>query len=187
MKLLLLLAISCILPVLAYAHENKPLGPDGLWTAWEFDPGVVIPLVFTALLYAAGSHRHFGLKRTQRLCFWIGWITLTLALVSPLHPMGEALFSAHMVQHEMLMIVAAPLLVVSRPLITFLWALPFRWRRIVGRWARTPLVLNPWLWLTAPFVAWWIHAIAIWAWHAPALFQATINNDLVHGAQHLSF
>jgi len=36
-------------------------------------------------------------------------------------------------------------------------------------------------------VAWWIHALAIWLWHAPVLFQATVTNDLVHTAQHLSF
>jgi putative membrane protein len=101
--------------------------------------------------------------------------------------MGEVLFSAHMVQHEVLMLVAAPLLVVSRPLVTFLWALPFEWRRTLGRWSKTDVICQPWLWFTTPFVAWWVHAAAIWVWHAPPLFQATVSNDLVHTAQHLSF
>ncbi len=158
-----------------------------LWTDWEFDPGIVIPLVFSAALYALGSRRHVGLTPTQRFCFWTGWLSLVIALVSPLHPLGEQLFSAHMLQHEILMLISAPLLVVSRPLVTFLWALPFEWRRTLGRWSKVGSVRNSWLWLTAPLTAWSIHAIAIWVWHAPPLFDATLDSDLVHTAQHLSF
>jgi putative membrane protein len=157
------------------------------WLNWEFDPGILAPLVLSAALYAIGSRRHVGLTRIQQFCFWAGWASLVIALVSPLHPLGEDLFSAHMVQHEILMLICAPLLVLSRPLVTFLWALPFEWRRTLGRWSKTSAVRSPWLWLTAPLTAWWIHAIAIWAWHAPGLMDATLKSDLVHTAQHLSF
>ena len=187
MKLPCALAISCILPAMAAAHTGEPLQPDDLWSAWEFDPGVVIPLVISAVLYAAGSRKHAGLTRVQRICFWSGWLSLAAALVSPLHPLGEVLFSAHMVQHEILMLISAPLLVVSRPLVTFLWALPFEWRRTLGHWFKMSLVRRSWLWLAAPFTAWWVHALAIWLWHAPPLFQATLKNDFVHAAQHGSF
>jgi cytochrome c oxidase assembly factor CtaG len=172
---------------LALAHAGEPLQPDDLWSAWEFDPGVIIPLVISAALYVLGSRRQFGITRWQKGCFWAGWITLFIALVSPVHPLGEVLFSAHMVQHELLMIVAAPLLVLSRPLVTFLWAIPLSYRRSLGRWSKFPLIRAPWLWITAPFAAWWIHALAIWLWHAPPLFEATLTSDLVHTAQHLSF
>lgn len=158
-----------------------------IWADWERDPGVVVPLAIAAVLYAIGSRRHIGLTRLQRSCFWAGWLSLVIALISPLHPLGEVLFSAHMVQHEILMLVSAPLLVISRPLVTFLWALPFEWRRTLGRWSKTGPVHHSWLWLTAPLSAWWIHAVAIWVWHAPPLFDATLKSDLVHTAQHLSF
>lgn len=161
--------------------------PLSLWLDWEFDPGIVAALVISAALYAIGSRRHAGLTRIQRICFWAGWVSLVIALVSPLHPLGEELFSAHMVQHEILMLICAPLLVISRPLVTFLWALPFEWRRTLGRWAKTSAVRAPWLWLTAPLTAWWIHAVAIWTWHAPSPMDATLKSDLVHAAQHLSF
>lgn len=161
--------------------------PGFLWKAWEFDPGVVAPLLLSAVLYAMGSRRHLGVTRLQRWCFWCGWVSLALALVSPLHPLGEMLFSAHMVQHEILMLIAAPLLVLSRPLVTFLWALPFEWRRTLGRWSKTDPIRGSWLLLTAPFAAWLIHGLAIWLWHLPVLFQATLSSDLAHTAQHLSF
>ena len=112
---------------------------------------------------------------------------LVLALVSPLHPLGEALFSAHMVQHEILILVCAPLLVVSRPLVPMLWGLPFSWRRTVGQWSKLPWVERGWRSVTSPPSAWWIHAVALWVWHAPAMFQATLSSAWMHAAQHLSF
>lgn len=154
---------------------------------WEFNPGVVIPLAISAFLYARGSYIQRIRSRREQLCFWFGWTALALALVSPLHPLGEVLFSAHMVQHEVLMLVAAPLLVLSRPLVTFLWGLPFEWRRTVGRWAKTDYVQRPWMFLTDPLTAWSLHAAAIWIWHAPFMFELTLKSELAHTAQHLSF
>jgi putative membrane protein len=171
----------------ALAHSGEPLRPHDLWTAWEFEPGVVLPLLLSALLYAVGARSTRGVARFQRACFWSGWTVLALALVSPLHPLGGALFSAHMAQHEILMLIAAPLLVLSRPLVPFLWGLPFAWRRAAGRWSKAGPVQGAWRWLTAPFVAWTVHAVVLWVWHAPPLFQATISSELVHSAQHASF
>jgi putative membrane protein len=180
-------AITFFLPVVVLAHPGERLQPDDLWSAWEFDPGVVIPLLVSAFLYARGARRHRTLTAREKAFFWCGWSMLAIALVSPLHPMGEVLFSAHMVQHEILMLVSAPLMVLSRPLVTFLWALPFEWRRGLGRWSKTGYVRHTWRFITEPFTAWWIHAIAIWAWHAPFLFQLTLTSELAHAAQHLSF
>ena len=165
-----------------------------LWTKWELAPGIVVPLAATALLYAAGVRRVWsgagrgrGVRVWQVACFWSGWLVTTLSLVSPLHEMSEQLFSAHMVQHELLMVVGAPLLVLGRPLVPMLWALPISARRRVGDWGRQSAVRSSWRWLTLPLTAWCIHAAAIWIWHAPPLFQATLTSDVVHSLQHASF
>lgn len=179
--------VAMLLPFIAIAHPGEPLQPDDLWSAWEFDPGVVIPLLISAFLYTRGARRHRGLTIREKFCFWTGWAMLAIALLSPLHPVGEVLFSAHMVQHEILMLLAAPLLVLSRPLVTFLWGLPFEWRRSIGRWAKAGYVRRTWHIITEPLTAWSIHAVAIWSWHAPFLFQSTLKSELVHTAQHLSF
>lgn len=169
------------------AHEGEALRPHDLPWAWSFEPGVVAPLLLTAILYLRGARAARGVTSGQKASFWSGWTVLSLALVSPLHPLGEALFSAHMAQHEILMLLAAPLLVVSRPLVPLLWGLPFGWRRAAGRWSKTRPVQRLWAGLTLPLAAWCIHAAALWIWHAPALFQATITSELAHSAQHLSF
>ncbi|HEX4667412.1 MAG TPA: cytochrome c oxidase assembly protein, partial [Chthoniobacterales bacterium] len=120
-------------------------------------------------------------------CFVAGWLTLVIALVSPLHPWGSVLFSAHMTQHELLMLLAAPLLVLGRPLIPFLWALPRSTARWISGWTKACWWRATWLFITAPFVAWLIHAIVLWSWHIPVLFQATLHNEFVHALQHICF
>jgi putative membrane protein len=176
-----------LLPATVYAHENQPLAPHDLARAWSFDPGVVVPLVVAAILYLHGARTYRGITPRQQTFFWLGWSVLALSLVSPLHPLGEALFSAHMAQHEILMLVAAPLLVLSRPLVAFVWGLPFGWRRYAGAASKARPVQRTWTVITAPLAAWSIHAAALWAWHTPSLFQATIGSDAIHAAQHASF
>lgn len=181
------LGLLLTLSSLAFAHAGEPLQPHDLWTAWEFDPGIVVPLLISGLLYVTGIRRTTAIRRWEAVCFGAGWATLVIALVSPVHPLGEALFSAHMVQHELLMVVAAPLLVLGRPVVAFLWALPFEWRRRLGRAMKRSSPQFIWGALTAPFGAWLLHAIVLWGWHAPPLFQATLTSDMVHSAQHISF
>lgn len=70
---------------------------------------------------------------------------------------------------------------------TFLWGMPFAWRCNLGRWAKKDYVHRSWTFLTDPLTAWWIHAAAIWCWHAPLLFDLTLKSELAHTAQHLCF
>ncbi len=187
MNWLRFVSLGAFIPALALAHPGEALRPGELWSAWEFDPGVVLPLLISGLLYARGARAQRSLPHHQTIFFWCGWVTLAIALVSPLHPLGEVLFSAHMVQHEVLMLVAAPFFVLSRPLATFLFAFPLPWRRCLGQWSKTAYIRRSWTFLTDPFTAWWLHAAAIWVWHAPYLFDLTLRSELAHSAQHLSF
>jgi cytochrome c oxidase assembly factor CtaG/cytochrome c2 len=102
-----------------------------------------------------------------------------------MHALGAELFSAHMVQHEALMLVAAPLLVLGRPLPLFLRALPLPWRRQLGAVGKG--LQGSWRLLTHPLLAWAMHAAALWSWHLPRLFQMTLTSELAHAWQHLSF
>lgn len=169
-------------------------GLAGPTLGWNWDAWIVVPLAASALLYAAGVARMWrragigrGIARWQLSAFAAGWLTLCGALVSPLHGLGEQLFSAHMIEHELLMAVAAPLLCVSRPLGAFLRGMPRGLARALRRGAGTSAIR--WLWerIMAPAVATVLHGIALWLWHLPLLFDAAVTNEVMHRLQHISF
>ena len=175
-------------------HPGAPPAPHDLLTAWSFEPGVVIPLALAGWLYARGARAVWrsaapgrGVSASEVLAFALGWLALVLALVSPVHRWGEALFSAHMTQHELLMALAAPLLVLGRPLVPWVWSLPPAWRRRLGRITGTTPFSAGWNGLTHPVAAWALHAAVIWTWHLPALFEATLRSEAEHALQHASF
>jgi putative membrane protein len=85
------------------------------------------------------------------------------------------------------MLVAAPLLVLGRPLIPFLWAFPKTTARHLSAWTKATTWQGAWRAISAPFAAWLIHAVALWGWHVPFLFQATLEREWIHGLQHASF
>jgi putative membrane protein len=185
-----LLAALLLLSTPAFAHDTEGiLSPDDIWHAWSFEPAVVILLVVTAIWFAVGTWRSRGAacKPLRQMSYWAGSVVLGISQISPLHELGSTLFTAHMVQHELLILVAAPLLVFSRPIATFLWALPMNWRLRSGRAARQEPFQSTWNFLTAPAVAWTIHAVALWGWHIPSLYQATLGSEWIHALQHISF
>jgi putative membrane protein len=186
--------LICVFVSTAVAHDGKPHHPKDLLYTWGLDPIVLVSLGFSGWLYFGGVRRVWreagtgrGIKRWEAAAYAGGWVAMVLALVSPLHPLGEVLFSAHMTQHELLMLVAAPLTVLGKPLIAFLWAIPMQASRSLGRAARTRWFQKFWRTITKPLNAWVIHALSLWVWHAPVLFQATLSSNLVHTVQHIFF
>jgi putative membrane protein len=162
--------------------------------AWEWDPFVVMPLATSFVLYGWGLARLWrkagvgrGVRPWQATAFLAGWATLVAALVSPLHEYAEHLFTAHMIEHELLMAVAAPLLAVSRPLAVFMRAFPRRTRPWLMRGAKASAVHWAWRKLTTPVVATVLHAAAIWLWHIPGLLDGTILSEALHRLQHICF
>jgi putative membrane protein len=161
---------------------------------WTWDPWLTLPLAATALLFAVGHARlRARADRGRRLLdrnawlFGAGWLVLAGAVVSPLHEGGERSFTLHMIEHELIMLVAALLLALSRPVATMLWALPNPARRWLAAGARTRAVAVPWRWLTDPIVATTLQLAVMWLWHAPPLFDRALGHEGWHIAQHLSF
>jgi putative membrane protein len=183
----LTLAIILACTTKLHAHEGELLRPHDLWTAWEFPAGIVIPLILSAFLYAKGVMRSRRRSLAQIAAFAVGWITLSLSLVSPIHPLGEVLFSVHMLQHTILMLIGAPLLVLGRPLVPFLFALPLNWRKGLGKWTSAAWFVSGWRLLSGALFASMLQGAILWLWHIPALYQRTLESDLVHSVQHLSF
>jgi putative membrane protein len=175
----------------AHAHGGHPhladaASPVDLWLAFA--------LVSTGLLYARGVLRLMRSARSHRrhvircaISFTAGWGVLVAALLSPLASATEQLFSAHMVQHELLMVAAAPLMVLGTPLAVWTWALPPHWRQRVASPFHERHVHTIWRVISTPLAATLLHAIAIWMWHVPALFERAEANVAVHTLQHCAF
>ncbi len=179
-------------PVVVLAQERAGVPPA---LAWNWNPLIGLAMGFTAWRYMdgvwslwrrAGAVR--GVMRWQVAAFWGGWVTLFIALVSPLDALGEQLFVAHMIQHLLLMLVAAPLLALSMPPAALAWAVPRRWRRGLAQWWHPQTGLQAaWRMITSPVVTWSVFALVLWVWHLPALYQAALRDVTVHIIEHLSF
>jgi cytochrome c oxidase assembly factor CtaG len=178
-------------PALALVQYICSSDGAGLWT---FDLWITLPLMLSAALYGTGLTslwRRAGAGRGVPAwcagCYAAGWLVLVLALVSPIHRWGTGLFSIHMIEHELVMAGAAPLLVLGRPGGTFAWGLPSAIGKRLGAMLRASKLRAAWAGVTRPVAATLIHGVAIWAWHAPLLFDAAVANVMLHRLQHISF
>jgi cytochrome c oxidase assembly factor CtaG len=177
-------------PASALAHGTGP----PLLPGWSFEPWALLPIATAAALFAVGQTRlarrsgggRPALRRRSGL-FWLGLAVLAGAVVSPLHAAGARSFTAHMVEHELIMLAAAPLLVWSMPLPVMLWAFPAAARRGLGGLARGLAASPPWRAVTAPAAATALQATALWVWHLPGPFDLALGSEAWHAAQHLCF
>jgi putative membrane protein len=177
----------------AFAHDDgTALGSAA--RSWNHDPWLLLPLCITAALFLIGCLRLWhragpgrGITYEQAACFWAGWALVAVALASPLHALSERMLTAHMIEHELLMVGAAPLLVLSRPLTGFLWSLPIEMRRRLATLAGAPPIAVLWLVLTNASAATLLHIVTVFAWHMPSMFEAAIQNPFLHKLQHASF
>ena len=134
----------------------------------------------------AGQGAMVGTSRV--IAFGSGLLTVFLALVSPIDALGGVLFTGHMIQHLLLMVIAAPLLVIGAPLLPMLWSLPRAARLGSGRWWLRSRRLRAFVeGLTAPAVGWLLYALTLWVWHVPTLYRLALRNEAVHELMHLSF
>jgi cytochrome c oxidase assembly factor CtaG len=175
----LLLAVGA--PSFAHGSRDGPIG-------WTLNPELVIPLALALLIYLVGWVRLSKRATTPvRPTFFLsGWLVLALSLTSPLHEAGERSFTMHMIEHELIMLVATLLLASSGAGAVLAWGLPRPLRlSLAGSW-RSPLQ-RMWKRVTEPVTATAVQAATMWAWHAPLLFDRALDSFGWHIAQHACF
>ena len=175
-------------PVLA--HPGQPSAPHDLWGAWNLHPVLLGGLLLAAWAYRRGQtigpRRPVDIWRAR--CFTGALVVLGLALLSPLDALSGALASAHMVQHLLLLLVAAPLLALSAPSSAILRGSPPALRRASGRWRRRLRLTHGNLGvLRHPAAVWLLSVGVIWFWHAAAPYDAALDNEFLHVLEHASF
>lgn len=163
------------------------------WRAWNFDPEIVIPVVLAGLIYVDGLGRWRDRSRPHarwRIASYFGGLALLLlALESPLDTLGAHHFAFHMVQHEVLLMLAIPMILLGAPTTPSLLGMP-RWLRmgVVRRLAGMEAVRWLYRFVTNPLVAVAVLTALLWAWHlAPGWYDAALEDAFVHDLQHISY
>lgn len=170
------------------AHAGAPPAPHDLWSAWSLDPIVLAAVALAWWLFRRGIRSAGRHGVTRQSWFTWGLIAAALAVLSPVDAMGSALASAHMVQHLLLIMVAAPGLAQARPGQTLLLGLPRGARKRLGgvrrRLRLTPATIQR---ISHPGMVWLVFAAGLWFWHLPGPYDAAVDSDLVHAVEHATF
>ncbi len=144
-----------------------------LSTTWNMEPWVLISAL--ALLVGYGIATGFKLTKLSAL-YICGVVILVLALVSPLDYLGRTyLFSAHMIQHILLLLVVPLLLLLGIP------------KAVAERALKIEPIGSIMRVLGHPVIAWFFGVGAMWVWHLPSLHNTVIANDSLYIAQQISF
>jgi len=179
-------------PSAARAHGVASGPPDVgmLLTGWSFDIEVWLPLILAAWGYMVlvrsvdRAHPANPVPRKRIWCWMAGLGLLLLATQSVIGLYDTTLFTVHMTQHLLLTMVAAPLLLLGAPVTLVLrassaetrkrWILPVLHSRVVGV-------------LSNPLVAWSLFAVVMWTSHFSPLFDAALDDPLIHQFEHLLY
>lgn len=192
----LLAYLTALATILAFspasAHGGDHTEAAG-WGSWFADPAIAAALAAAAALYLGGLARmlsrpagRWPVSKWRVACFACALGVIGLALLSPIDAFAEKLFSVHMAQHLLLVLVAAPLIAVSNAQLVYLWLLPLHARRWIGRailgipGVRRAAHTQATAWVAcAAFVG------SLWFWHAPATYDWALANKWGHASEHL--
>jgi putative membrane protein len=155
--------------------------------------------VIAVVLYARGYGRHRRVvaparregMRLRALAFYAALATIVIALDSPIDDAADRLFWVHMTQHVLLMMVAAPLIVLAAPWMALWKGLPLAGRRRLASayfqsrgWGRVRTVGRT---IAVPLWTWVLFNAVLCAWHVPVLFDGTLSSRALHDLEHVSF
>lgn len=158
--------------------------------SWQWQP-VVLALLL--ILAAGGGSGWLRLRRSASASGWrlfayfAGLIAVAIVLLSPLHQLGNRLFSAHMIGHDLLLLVAAPLLTLADPVPLLTAAMSAGWREIGREWSAPNSVGRRFLKrVTSLRVAWLLYLAMLGLWHSPGAYSLTVRYPGVRWLEHVT-
>ena len=179
------------LPTATLAHGEATGTPSlpGVLLEWSLDPQALAGIGLVALAYrwavrrVAVAHPVNPHPAHRSWLFAGGLVAIGLALLSPIETYEGQLFSVHMVQHMLLELVAAPLLLAGAPITLALRTASPTWRRRMLAVLHSGVVRA----LAFPVVAWMLFAAVNWGWHFSVLYDDALESQLLHYVQHATF
>ena len=176
----------------AAAHGDSAPEPTlaTILTTWSGDPLPWLGVATAFLAYVAAvravnrAHPRSPVPRLRVVGSLAGVAAVALALLSAIDVYADSLFGIHMVQHLLLAMVAPPLLAlgapttlalrVATPSLRRMLLLPILHSRLVGA-------------VSWPPVGWVVFSVVMWATHFSPLFNAALENDLLHSLEHMLY
>ena len=160
---------------------------------WSPPPFLTLSMLLVAAIYTRGwaqirKTRPAQFPTWRLLCFLLGIATLWTSIASPLDGFADALLSAHMIEHLLLMSFVPPLLLLGQPVVPMLRGLPRPvTRKLLGPLIRRPVLRSFGHWLTSPLVAFFAMNLTFLAWHIPTAYDFALEHEFWHDVEHLCF
>ena len=169
--------------------------------SWDWRIEIIVILAAAGIIFSVGwlrlRNRTRGSNAGNRwragatwrpFVYVLGLLILALALMSPIDVLGTQLFTIHMVQHVLLVMIIPPLLLLANPIVFILWGLPTSSRKAVGGWlgpnARPRKIIKA---ITGVGIVWLAYVIVIWGWHDPLAYSLALRSNIAHDLEHISF
>lgn len=164
------------------------------WTTWFGDPVVELLICGLMVAYLTGlvsmqsrQRQKWPVGKDRVFAFFAVMLALAGALLSPIDVLAEELFSVHMLQHLLLILLVSPLLAYSNCHLVLLWAFPVSSRRSIGRAiAAIPGMRHAAQKQTAGWIAAALFVATMWFWHIPSAYDWALGNPLVHSCEHVT-
>lgn len=192
MKTLLIFILNSF-PLSVLGHDSYKTHGNSF--PWHLDEIILGSLAILTIFYLKGLQNlkieasSVGTPGPYRIAsFFLSLFFLVIALISPLVELSNQLSYAHMIQHMILMMVAAPLFVMSAPMYVLMWSLPRSWKdkaRPLLKWLYGYRSGRYFFW--QPAILWLTYALILWVWHIPQFYEAALKNQWLHDFQHISF
>ena len=170
-------------------------------TSWDLRIEVILALTLVGAIFYTGWWRLCTSTRAgKKLNRWrmgAGWrpvlylgtlVLLGITLMSPIDVLSAQLFTMHMIQHILLVMIIPPLLLLTNPFPIILWGLPRTTRIGIGRlFSRESRFRYYLARLTSPALVWFAFVIVYWGWHDPNAYTLALESALIHDLEHLTF
>ena len=171
---------------IASAHTKSAV-IENIWLAWNFDYSLIFIAIITYFYFIGQKKYRKNYSANNCFFFLCGILFLILGLCSPIDYLAENYFLFHMIQHLLIIMLAAPSILLGAPSIPVITGINKKFPVFTKKLLRWKLYRKTLKFLTKPLVAILLYLISFWLWHLPFFYNAALASELIHYFQHFNY